>query len=119
MTYVITRLCRDCKDLGCVAACPTSCILEHHPPGGVSDLPNQLFIDPNDCIDCNQCVAECPWDAIYADADVPLELVPDIALNDVVRTRRSEFRQPEAVRHDRPAPDAIQANKQRWGVGPL
>ncbi len=74
MAYVITRLCRDCKDMGCMSVCRKDCIVEHHPPSGTSDLPNQLFIDPEECIDCNACVAECPWEAIYADTDVPAEL---------------------------------------------
>jgi ferredoxin len=88
VAYVVTRLCRDCKDLSCVKVCPTSCILEHVPASGASDLPNQLFIDPDDCIDCNACVPECPWEAIYAEADVPPKLQPDVALNALVRERR-------------------------------
>jgi NAD-dependent dihydropyrimidine dehydrogenase PreA subunit len=51
--------------LGCVSICPKDCILEHQPTDRASELPNQLFIDPEECIDCNACVAECPWDAIY------------------------------------------------------
>jgi ferredoxin len=96
MAYVITRLCQDCKDLGCVDVCPKECILEHHPASGTSDLPNQLFIDPDECIDCHACVPQCPWDAIYPDADVPAALEPDIALNAIVRTRRAEFGLPKA-----------------------
>lgn len=30
-----------------------------------------LVIDPDECIDCQLCVPECPVDAIYADAEVP------------------------------------------------
>src|SRR5688572_22233441 len=116
MAYVITRLCRDCKDLGCVSACPKDCIVEHHPPTGISDLPNQLFIDPDECIDCNACVSECPWEAIYADANVPKELVPDVALNAIVRERREEFRLPERARSESPSTAAILENKRRWGV---
>ena len=26
MTYIITRLCRDCVDTACVAVCPTHCM---------------------------------------------------------------------------------------------
>jgi ferredoxin len=29
MTYIITRLCRDCVDTGCVAVCPVDCIYEY------------------------------------------------------------------------------------------
>jgi ferredoxin len=30
-----------------------------------------LVIDPDDCIDCNACVPECPVDAIYPEEEVP------------------------------------------------
>jgi ferredoxin len=33
--------------------------------------PNFLVIDPDECIDCNLCVPECPVEAIYAEDDVP------------------------------------------------
>ena len=29
------------------------------------------MIDPDDCIDCNACVPECPVDAIFYEDDVP------------------------------------------------
>ena len=29
MAYIITRLCRDCVDTGCVAVCPVDCIYEY------------------------------------------------------------------------------------------
>jgi len=114
MAYVITRLCRDCKDMGCVSACPKECILEHKPANGESDLPNQLFIDPDECIDCNACVTECPWEAIYPDADVPSELEPDVALNAIVRSRRDEFRPPHVEPMPSPDAEAVEKNKRRW-----
>ena len=33
--------------------------------------PNMLVIDPEECIDCTLCVAECPVDAIYSEDDLP------------------------------------------------
>ena len=30
-----------------------------------------LYINPDDCIDCEACVMECPVDAIYHEDDVP------------------------------------------------
>lgn len=30
-----------------------------------------LVIDPDECIDCNLCVPECPVDAIVAEDDLP------------------------------------------------
>jgi ferredoxin len=31
----------------------------------------QLYIDPEVCIDCDACVEACPVDAIFADFEVP------------------------------------------------
>lgn len=116
MAYVVTRLCRDCKDFSCLKVCPKDCILEHRPSNGESDLPNQLFIDPDECIDCGACVPECPWEAIYEEDDVPDPFRPDVALNALVRGRRDEFRVPEIVKTPVPTPDAVRANLERWGL---
>jgi len=43
--------------------------------------PNFLVIDPDECIDCTLCVAECPVEAIYAEDDVPDDQQDFIALN--------------------------------------
>ncbi len=40
-----------------------------------------LFIDPEECIDCDACVAECPVDAIFQEKDVPEGQREYIALN--------------------------------------
>src|SRR6187399_145967 len=116
MAFVVTRLCRDCKDFGCLEVCPCDCILEHAPPAGASHLPNQLYIDPDECIDCGACVPECPWEAIYPDADVPRELEPDVALNALILKRRQEFSLPKVHAAPSPSSEDVQHNKQRWGV---
>ncbi|HEY0987020.1 MAG TPA: ferredoxin family protein [Kofleriaceae bacterium] len=41
----------------------------------------QMFIDPDECIDCGACEAECPVAAIYLDDDVPAEHRGDIERN--------------------------------------
>jgi ferredoxin len=43
--------------------------------------PNFLVIDPDECIDCTLCVAECPAEAIFAEDDVPEAQRSFIALN--------------------------------------
>src|SRR3989442_9199426 len=69
MTYIITRLCRDCLDTGCVAVCPVDCIYEY--TGSDHDqFPNQLYIHPDECIDCGACEPECPWQAIFEEVAV-------------------------------------------------
>jgi len=40
-----------------------------------------LAIDPEECIDCTLCVAECPVEAIYADDDVPEDQQEFIEIN--------------------------------------
>jgi NAD-dependent dihydropyrimidine dehydrogenase PreA subunit len=71
MTYVITQRCVGTCDTACVDACPADCI---HGPAS----PEQMFIDPDACIDCGACVAVCPVDAIQHDTDAPAD---DIARN--------------------------------------
>jgi ferredoxin len=40
-----------------------------------------LYIDPNDCIDCEACVPECPVEAIYAEGNVPSQWESFVELN--------------------------------------
>jgi ferredoxin--NADP+ reductase len=42
---------------------------------------DQLHIDPENCIHCGLCVAECPVNAIFDEADVPLEWADFIEKN--------------------------------------
>ena len=55
MTYVVTENCIQCKYTDCVDVCPVDCFVEG---------PNFLAINPDECIDCTLCVAECPAEAI-------------------------------------------------------
>ena len=43
--------------------------------------PNFLAIDPEECIDCTLCVAECPAEAIFAEDDVPEDQLDFIEIN--------------------------------------
>jgi ferredoxin len=72
MTYVVTESCIKCKYTDCVDVCPVDCFREG---------PNMLVIDPDECIDCTLCVAECPVEAIFAEDDVPADQRQFIALN--------------------------------------
>lgn len=72
MTFVVTENCIRCKLTDCVEVCPVDCFREG---------PNMLVIDPDECIDCNLCVPECPVDAIYAEDDVPENQKEFIKLN--------------------------------------
>ena len=73
MTYVICEPCIDVKDTACVDVCPVVCI--HPTPDNEEFFEEevQLYIDPEECIDCGVCEPECPVEAIYAEDDVPEE----------------------------------------------
>ncbi|MCH2187433.1 4Fe-4S binding protein, partial [Myxococcota bacterium] len=62
MTWVITSLCRDKKDMACVEVCPVDCIVVRK-DGADAEWPDQLYIDPDECISCGVCEPECPWEA--------------------------------------------------------
>ena len=70
MAYVITEACIGTKDASCVAVCPVDCIHPGPDEAGFADT-EQLFIDPNVCIDCGACEPECPVTAIFAEDAVP------------------------------------------------
>jgi Fe-S-cluster-containing hydrogenase component 2 len=40
-----------------------------------------LYIEPEQCMDCDGCVAVCPTGAIYADHEVPENLTAYIEIN--------------------------------------
>jgi ferredoxin len=72
MTFVVCEPCRDCKYTDCVVVCPCDCFYEDD---------QQLYIDPDHCIDCSACAPECPVEAIFAEGDVPDGWTSFIALN--------------------------------------
>lgn len=72
MTFVVIDNCIRCKYTDCVEVCPVDCFREG---------PNMLVIDPDECIDCNLCVPECPVDAIFAEDDLPKDKQEYLELN--------------------------------------
>lgn len=72
MTFVVCEPCINCKYTDCVAVCPVECFYEGA---------NMLAIHPGECIDCANCVPECPTEAIFAEADVPAKWSEFIELN--------------------------------------
>lgn len=75
MSYIIGKPCEGVCDTACVHVCPVDCI--HGPidiDGMGREVENmsedekqglQLYINPDECIDCGACLPECPVDAIY------------------------------------------------------
>ena len=72
MTYVVNENCIKCKYTDCVEVCPVDCFREG---------PNMLVIDPDECIDCTLCVAECPVEAIVDEEEIPAAQQEFIELN--------------------------------------
>lgn len=64
MTHVVTKPCDGCRYTDCVTVCPVECFYEGE---------TMLYINPDECIDCEACVPECPVEAIYHEDDVPGE----------------------------------------------
>src|SRR6187431_1518509 len=97
MTYVVTDNCIRCKYTDCVEVCPVDCFREG---------PNMLVIDPNECIDCNLCVPECPVDAIYAEDDLPTDKKDYLKLNADLAAQW-----PMITKRKAPPPDANEWDK--------
>ena len=72
MPYVITEACINTKDKACVDVCPVDCIYEG---------PDQLFIHPDECIDCGACEPECPVEAIFPEDALPDKWEPFVRVN--------------------------------------
>ena len=72
MAHVVAEPCFDCKYTDCVVVCPVDCFYEGA---------QMLYIHPEECIDCEACVPECPVEAIFAEDDVPPEQRDWIPLN--------------------------------------
>ena len=72
MAYVIAEPCIGTKDNSCVEVCPVDCI---HPTTDEPDYDKveMLYIDPEECIDCDACVEACPVDACFAEDQLPEE----------------------------------------------
>jgi ferredoxin len=70
MAFIICEPCIGTKDTACVDACPVDCI---HPRSDEDNFEEeqQLYIDPEECIDCGACVPECPVEAIFPEDEVP------------------------------------------------
>ena len=92
MTHVVTDGCLRCKYTDCVEVCPVDCFHEG---------PEFLVIDPDECIDCAVCVAECPVNAIYAEETVPAAMAGFLELNE-----RLARQWPVIAKRKDPLPDA-------------
>jgi NAD-dependent dihydropyrimidine dehydrogenase PreA subunit len=73
VTYIIAEPCLDVKDRSCVDVYPVDCIHE---------AKRILVVDPEECIDCNAYVPECPVEAIFPEDAVPAKWKPFVRIDD-------------------------------------
>jgi uncharacterized protein GlcG (DUF336 family)/NAD-dependent dihydropyrimidine dehydrogenase PreA subunit len=108
VTYVIAEPCIDEKNGACVDVCPAACI--HTTP----DSP-QNYIDPDMCIECEQCVLVCPVDAVFLDIEVPEQWQHYIQINAdfFTENKPKQVFSAETAQH---MLDAVQAYAERMGL---
>jgi NAD-dependent dihydropyrimidine dehydrogenase PreA subunit len=70
LAYVIAAPCLGVKDASCVVVCPVDCI-HPTPDEAEHEFVEQLYIDPEECIECDACVEACPVDAPFAEDNLP------------------------------------------------
>jgi len=70
MAFVVTDTCT--KDFVCVAECSTYAI---HPDAteAAAATVTQVYINPDECIDCGNCVSVCPSGAIFSSDELPAD----------------------------------------------
>ena len=56
MAHVVAQPCFGCKYTDCVVVCPVECFYEGE---------QMLYIHPEECIDCEACVPECPEGVMF------------------------------------------------------
>ena len=90
MSYIIAEPCVSTCDTACVEVCPVDCI--HGPDNkegsgseaqedGFDPTNKQLYIDPDECIECGACEPECPVEAIFEEELIPSEWKRFIKIN--------------------------------------
>ena len=72
MPHIVCEPCINCKYTDCVVVCPVECFYEGE---------KTLYIHPDECIDCEACVPECPVEAIFHEDNVPEQWKEYIDLN--------------------------------------
>ena len=121
MAHVVAEPCFDCKYTDCVVVCPVDCFYEGA---------QMLYIHPEECIDCEACVPECPVEAIFHEDNLPDEWKDFTALNaeespqvpghhrEERRPRRRELHQEGLSRPDRGASTSPGAPPDGQGIHP-
>jgi NAD-dependent dihydropyrimidine dehydrogenase PreA subunit len=70
MAYVVTDACT--KDFVCVDECSTAAIAPMAADAAAGAV-SQVYINPDECIDCGNCASVCPSNAIFAIDELPAD----------------------------------------------
>ena len=81
MAHIVAQPCFGCKYTDCVVVCPVECFYEGE---------QILYIHPEECIDCEACVPECPVEAIFHEDNLPEEWADFKQLNAEMAPQCSE-----------------------------
>lgn len=95
MPFVIAEPCIGVKDTACVDVCPVDVIHPGKDEPGYSAA-GQLYIFPDDCIDCGVCVPACPVSAIFPVDELPAKWAHYAGIN-ARWFARTQLLEPEAV----------------------
>lgn len=70
MAYVVTDAC--IKDFVCVAECSTAAIAPQVTDAAAGTV-QEVYINPDECIDCGNCATVCAQNAIYQEDELPAD----------------------------------------------
>jgi len=70
MAFVVTDACT--KDFVCVAECSTAAIAPAESDPAAATV-TQVYINPDECIDCGNCASLCAQNAIFALEELPAD----------------------------------------------
>ena len=70
MPYVVTDAC--VKDFVCVAECATAAIAPVESDPAAATV-SQVFINPDECIECGNCASLCAQNAIFLEEELPAD----------------------------------------------
>jgi NAD-dependent dihydropyrimidine dehydrogenase PreA subunit len=78
MAFVVTDAC--IKDFVCAADCATAAIAPQAADEAAGTV-SQVYINPDECIDCGNCTSVCAQNAIFAQDDLPADKARFAELN--------------------------------------
>ena len=113
MAYIITRLCRDCVDTGCVAVCPVDCIYEYT---GADKRVAEPALHPSRRVHRLRRVrARVPVAGDLRGGRRPRRVQGRHAAQLQIMENMGDFKVAQQKKVEHPTADQVAANKQKWG----